>query len=137
MVKKDYSSKTVASAVVLTKVVEKTLALEAEVSRLRHHVSVLSKRLHRLTVTKKEEDGKMVVDEAGVEGLGEEVASSLGVQEPEPHVAKPSEPDLVSYAVAMGDKDVVVWGVAGAVVAVWVVAPEEMEEEVALVRCYR
>ncbi|PUU72418.1 hypothetical protein B9Z19DRAFT_1137665 [Tuber borchii] len=34
------------SGVVLSKSVEKCLALEAEVSRLRHHVSVLSRRLH-------------------------------------------------------------------------------------------
>ena len=32
-------------SVVLSKVIEKNFALEAEVSRLRHHVSVLSKRL--------------------------------------------------------------------------------------------
>src|SRR5207237_2585268 len=34
------------SSVVLSCAVEKTFALEAEVSRLRHHVSILSRRLH-------------------------------------------------------------------------------------------
>ena len=36
-------------SVVLPKAIEKNFALEAEVSRLRHHVSVLSKRLHTTT----------------------------------------------------------------------------------------
>src|SRR5437660_7181099 len=35
------------SSVVLSRAVEKNFALEAEVSRLRHHVSILSRRLHR------------------------------------------------------------------------------------------
>ena len=35
------------SSVVLSRAVEKNFALEAEVSRLRHHVSVLLRRLHR------------------------------------------------------------------------------------------
>ena len=39
-------------SVVLSKVIEKTFALKAEVSRLRHHVSVLSKRLHTTTQEK-------------------------------------------------------------------------------------
>ena len=36
-------------AVVLSRTVEKSCALEAEISRPRHHVSVLSKRLHKTT----------------------------------------------------------------------------------------
>ena len=36
-------------SVVLSRTVEKNFALEAEVSRLRHHISVLSKRLHTTT----------------------------------------------------------------------------------------
>ena len=36
-------------SLVLSKTIEKTFALEKEVSRLRHHVSVLSKRLHTTT----------------------------------------------------------------------------------------
>ena len=41
------ASSALRSSVVLSRAVEKTLALEAEVSRLWHHVSVLSRRLHR------------------------------------------------------------------------------------------
>jgi len=41
-------------SVVLSRTVEKNFALEAEVSRLRHHVSVLSRRLHQVTL---ERDG--------------------------------------------------------------------------------
>src|SRR5437879_8177203 len=35
------------SSAVLSRAVEKNFALEAEVSRLRHHISILSRRLHR------------------------------------------------------------------------------------------
>ena len=41
------ASSALRSSVVLSRAVEKTFALEAEVSRLQHHVSVLSRRLHR------------------------------------------------------------------------------------------
>jgi len=40
-------------SVVLSRAVEKNFALEAEISRLRHHVSVLSKRLHSATVERR------------------------------------------------------------------------------------
>src|SRR5437879_230393 len=40
------ASSALRSSVVLSRAVEKTFALEAEVSRLRHHVSILSRRLH-------------------------------------------------------------------------------------------
>jgi len=40
-------------SVVLSKAVEKNFALEAEISRLRHHVSVLSKRLHSVTLERR------------------------------------------------------------------------------------
>jgi len=50
MVKRGSSSFSAASvakgSVVLSRAVEKSFALEAEISRLRHHVSVLSRRLH-------------------------------------------------------------------------------------------
>ena len=36
-------------SVVLSRTVEKNFALEAEVSRLRHHISILSQRLHTTT----------------------------------------------------------------------------------------
>src|SRR5437588_547376 len=40
------ASSSLRSSAVLSRAVEKTFALEAEVSRLRHHVSILSRRLH-------------------------------------------------------------------------------------------
>jgi len=40
-------------SVVLSRAVEKNFALEAEISRLRHHVSVLSKRLHVVTLERR------------------------------------------------------------------------------------
>ncbi|PUU80424.1 hypothetical protein B9Z19DRAFT_735168 [Tuber borchii] len=45
---KKSSPQMMASAVVTSKALERILCLEAEVSRLRHHVSVLSKRIHKL-----------------------------------------------------------------------------------------
>jgi len=39
-------------SIVLSNAIEKQFALEAEVSRLRHHVSVLSRRLHSVTLEK-------------------------------------------------------------------------------------
>jgi len=49
-------------------------------------------------------------------------------------VAEPSELDMVSHVVAMGDEDVVVSGVAGAVVTVSVKGGVDEEEKVVLVR---
>ena len=40
-------------SVVLSKAVEKSFAIEAEISRLRHHFSVVSKRLHLATVERR------------------------------------------------------------------------------------
>jgi len=58
MVKRGSSTFSAASvakgSVVLSRAVEKNFALEAEVSRLRHHISVLSRRLHFITL---ERDG--------------------------------------------------------------------------------
>ena len=46
-----FSAATVAKgSVVVSKAVEKNFALESEISRLQHHVSVLSKRLHTVTL---------------------------------------------------------------------------------------
>jgi len=39
-------------SIVLSKAIEKEFALEADISQLRHHISVLSKRLHSVTVEK-------------------------------------------------------------------------------------
>jgi len=48
-----FSASSVAKgSIVLSKAIEKQFALEAEVSRLRHHVSVLSRRLHSTTLEK-------------------------------------------------------------------------------------
>ena len=80
-------------SVVLSKAVEKNFALESEISRLRHHVSVLSKRLHSVTLERNNlqlalEDlsscppvmdtglpsGVVVVEEVGIPDATEEVA---------------------------------------------------------------
>ncbi|PUU79177.1 hypothetical protein B9Z19DRAFT_1125547 [Tuber borchii] len=59
-----FSASSVArSGVVLSKAVEKTFSLEGEVSRLRHHVSVLSRRLH---LCEKERDMLRDVASAGL-----------------------------------------------------------------------
>jgi len=91
MAKRSGSSFSAASVaqtgVVLSKSVEKVFALEAEVSRLRHHVSVLSRRLH-LLAKGSEPSGPPVVprhsrpSSVGTDGspppsVGEGVASSV------------------------------------------------------------
>ena len=78
-------------SVVLSRTVEKNFALEAEVSRLRHHISVLSKRLHRTTREKEilesilhqfgekakgESSGDVVAEEVGIMDATEEVADN-------------------------------------------------------------
>ena len=60
---------------------QKILDLEKEVSKLRHHVSVLSKRNHGL---KKEVE--RLGNEDGVEKVDDEVASPVRGQEPESQV---------------------------------------------------
>ena len=56
MVKRGSSSFSASSvakgSIVLSKAIKKQFALEAEISRLHHHVSVLSKRLHSVTLEK-------------------------------------------------------------------------------------
>ena len=76
-------------SVVLSKAIEKNFALEAEISRLRHHVSVLSKRLHTTTREKEilesilrqfeekregEPSGEVVAEEVEIMDATEEVA---------------------------------------------------------------
>jgi len=64
---------------------QKIMDLEKEVSKLRHHVSVLSKRNH---VLQKAAEGRKKEDEA----MSSEVASPGRVEEPEPQVvAEPLE----------------------------------------------
>jgi len=54
MVKRGSSSFSASSvakgSIVLSKAIEKQFALEADISRLRHHISVLSKWLHSVTL---------------------------------------------------------------------------------------
>jgi len=105
----------------------KILELEKEVSRLRHHVSVLSKRNHALS---KEADKRREDD-------GAEVASPVRVQEPEPQVVAEPEVRMSGVIVAEGEEDVWVASVAGVAeppVAETRVAVEVDEPEVALVR---
>jgi len=123
-----FSATKVAKAGLITaKALERVLELEKEVSRLRHHVSVLSKRSHRLELRLGE------VLERGAERK-EEVAESEGdVAGGEAEAGVP-DPVMVSHIVAVGDEDVVVSGVAGGIVALSVVDDEEGEATVALVR---
>jgi len=95
-------------SVVLSRAIEKNFALEAEISRLRHHVSVLSRWLHLVTV---ERDGlqDMVVgtmefeEEWGRTPLGgDEVARMELDGEAEPSVAGEEEEE--SHDVAMEEE---------------------------------
>ena len=56
-------------SVVLSRTVEKNFALEAEISRLRHHVSILSKRLH--TTTREKEILESILRQFGEKAKGE------------------------------------------------------------------
>src|SRR5205807_7578879 len=82
------------SAVVLSKAVEKSFALEVEVSWLRHHVGVLSRRLH---VAGKELDGLKLVNSA----MSVLLSSSLDKPAP-PTVAEVVVPEGVAPSVALG-----------------------------------
>ena len=96
---------------------EKILSLEKEVSRLRHHVSVLSKRNHRLQIEAEKLMGEG--KEGVIEAVVDEVASSVTSQEPEPQVV--AEPSDVAEKLA----------VAAEKAGVRIVAPEaEAEVEV-------
>jgi len=100
---------------------QRILDLEKDVSRLRHHVSVLSKRNHGL---QKEVD-RLKKEEVAVSS---EVASPDGVKEPEPQVvAEPEEEVVVDMAVAFEASA----GVAGVRVASEA-RPSEAEPRVAL-----
>jgi len=127
MVKRDsttFSATKVAKAgLAASAALEKILKLEKEVSRLRHHVSVLSKRNHvlRKEAEKKSEDGA-------------EVASPVRVQEPEPQVVAEPEVRMSGTIVAEGEEDVWVAPVARPAVAESRVALDMDEPEVAMVR---
>jgi len=97
------ATKVAKAGLTATAALQKILDLENDVSKLRHHVSVLSKRNHGL---QKEVD-RMKQEEGAVSS---EVASPDRVEEPEPQVvAEPEEQVGVDMAVAF----VALAGVAG------------------------
>jgi len=100
---------------------QKILDLEKDVSKLRHHVSVLSKRNHGL---QKEVD-RLKKEEVAVSS---EVASPVGVKEPEPRVVAEPEEEVVVDNVA--EAFVASAGVAGVRLA-RVATPEVAESDVA------
>jgi len=115
MVKRGSSTFSAASvakgSVILSRAIEKNFALEAEVSRLRHHVSVLSRRLHSVTM---ERDGlrdmvipAMEIEEWGGEPQGsEEVADVDSDDGAAPVVAGMSDDDGEREATSVADKGV-------------------------------
>jgi len=109
-----------AASAALTRILE----LEKEVSRLRHHVSVLSKRNHALI---KEAEKRSCDD-------GAEVASPVRVQEPEPQVVVEPEVRMKGIIVAEEDEDLFVASVAKPAVAESRVALEVDVPEVAMVK---
>jgi len=123
------ATKVAKSGLITAKALKRVLELEKEVLRLRHHVSVLSKRNHKLELRL----GEVLVEGDRRERREEVAVPERGVanEEEEAGVLDPVE---VSHIVAFGDEDVVVSDVAGTVVAVSVEASEEEEGSVALVR---
>jgi len=105
---------------------QKIMDLEKEVSKFRHHVSVLSKRNH---VLKKEVEGRKKEEEA----VSSEVASPGRVEEPEPQVvAEPLEP--MSGVIVAEEEDVWVAPVGKPAVAESRVALKVDEPKVVIVR---
>jgi len=99
------ATKVAKAGLVASAALQKIMDLEKEVSKLRHHVSVLSKRNHLLQ--KEAEKGKKEVEEAI-----SEVASPEKVEEPEPRmVAEPLE-SMSGTIVAKDEEDVWVAPVA-------------------------
>jgi len=116
------ATKVAKAGLMATAALQKILDLEKDVSKLRHHVSVLSKRNHGL---QKEVDRLKKEEVADAS----EVASPVGVKDPEPQVvAEPEEEDKVDMAVAF----VASAGVAGVRVASEA-KPSEAEPRVAVV----
>ena len=72
-------------SVVLSKAGEENIALEGEISRLRHHISVLSRRLHSVTLEKNDFESlsrelqAREVTEREREPLGDVVAEEVEV----------------------------------------------------------
>jgi len=116
------ATKVAKAGLTATAALQKILDLEKDVSKLRHHVSVLSKRNHGL---QKEVDG-LRKEEVAVSSV---VASPVGVKEPEPLVvAEPKEEEEVDMEVAFVSSA----GVAGKRVASEA-KPSGAESRVALV----
>ena len=110
-------------SVVLSRAVEKNFAQESEISHLRHHVSVLSKRLHLITREKEilesfvqklskghstktaeegEPSGGVVAEEVDSEACPEGVAEDRGKNEPTEEVAgEEAERSEATRSVAM------------------------------------
>jgi len=92
------------SGLALGRTVEKTLALEAEVSRLRHHISVLSRRLHLSSLESEslrlELDALRSVAPLSREGDGAEASSPLreGVADEVAVLAPVAEPAAPTVA---------------------------------------
>jgi len=96
-------------SIVLSKAIEKQFALEAEISRLRYHVSVLSKRLHSVTLEKQTladiVDTTMRREEEEKPRGGEEVAGEEGVEEVAPSVAEGDATASVAEEKEDGDRE--------------------------------
>jgi len=119
-----FSATKVAKAVLTaTAALQKILDLEKDVSKLRHHVSVLSKRNHGL----QEEVDRLKKEEVAVDS---EVASPERVEEPEPLVV--AEPEGSVEVENVAEAFVALASVAGVRVAS-VARPSEAESRVALV----
>jgi len=115
------ATKVAKAGLTATAALQKIMDLEKDVSKLRHHVSVLSKRNHGL----QKEVNRLKKEKVAVSS---EVASPDGVKEPEPQVvAEPKEEVGVDMAVAF----VASAGVAGVRVAS-VAMPSGAESRVAL-----
>jgi len=116
------ATKVAKAGLTATAALQKILDLEKDVSKLRHHVSVLSKRNHGL----QKEVERLKKEEVAVSS---EVASPVGVEEPEPQVvAEPEEEGEVDMAATFMASA----GVAGVRVAS-VAKPSVAESRVALV----
>ena len=100
MVKQGSSTFSAASgtkgSVILSRAIKKNFALEAEVSRLRHHVSILSRRLHSVKI---EQDGlrDMVTMTVEIKEWGEEPLVSEEVAEESDDGATPSVARMSEY----------------------------------------
>ena len=95
-------------SVVLSKAIEKNFALEAEVSRLRHHVSVLSRRLH--ATTREKEILESIISNIGErnngEPSGDEVAEEVEITDATEEVAENREEVRPACEEVAGDIDV-------------------------------